>query len=90
MARSVKSRVAEHNANETVSILGGTGNLYGALLGTIVFMVARNFLSDINPQYWQFWLGILLIVIVLFGREGVMGVLRGIAGRLSARRRAKP
>ena len=73
-----------------ILVLGGTGNLYGALLGTIVFMVARNFLSDINPQYWQFWLGIILIVIVLFGREGIMGVLRGMAARFAARKRAKP
>ena len=56
-----------------ILVLGGSGTLYGALIGTIVFMLAHHFLSDINPEYWQFWLGALLIVVVLFARDGVMG-----------------
>lgn len=59
-----------------ILVLGGTGSLYGALLGTIVFMTAHHLLSGINPQYWQFWLGLLLIFIVLFARNGIMGALR--------------
>jgi branched-chain amino acid transport system permease protein len=59
-----------------ILVLGGTGGLYGALLGTVVFMVAHHFLSGVNPQYWQFWLGLLLILVVLFGREGILGLLR--------------
>jgi branched-chain amino acid transport system permease protein len=69
-----------------ILVLGGTGGLYGALLGTIVFMVAHHFLSDVNPQYWQFWLGLLLVLVVLFGREGILGLLR----RIAARTRRKP
>lgn len=57
-----------------ILVLGGTGRLYGALVGTVVFMVAHHFLSDINPQYWQFWLGASLLLIVLFARDGVMGL----------------
>ena len=64
-----------------ILVLGGTGGLYGALLGTVVFMVAHHFLSDVNPQYWQFWLGLLLILVVLFGREGLLGLLRKLVGR---------
>jgi len=64
-----------------ILVLGGTGGLYGALLGTIVFMVAHQLLSDVNPQYWQFWLGLLLILVVLFGREGILGLLRRLVGR---------
>ncbi len=67
-------------------VLGGTGSLYGALLGTIVFMTAHDLLSDMNPQYWQFWLGLLLIVVVLFARDGIMGGLRRGAERLAQRR----
>jgi branched-chain amino acid transport system permease protein len=63
-----------------ILVLGGTGSLYGALLGTIVFMVAHNTLADINPQYWEFWLGLFLVLIVLFARDGIMGGL----GRLCA------
>ncbi len=71
-----------------ILVLGGTGSLYGAMLGTIVFMVAHHLLADINPQYWQFWLGLLLVLVVLFAREGIMGGLR----RLGAQRfpRASP
>ena len=73
-------------------VLGGTGSLYGAMLGTLVFMVAHYLLSDLNPQYWQFWLGLLLIVVVLFARDGIMGGLRRLArggrGRGARRRRS--
>jgi branched-chain amino acid transport system permease protein len=62
-----------------ILVLGGTGCLYGALIGTVVFMVAHHMLSTINPQYWQFWLGLLLVVVVLFARNGVMGGLRRLA-----------
>jgi branched-chain amino acid transport system permease protein len=65
-----------------ILVLGGSGKLYGALIGTIVFMAAHHVLSDINPEYWQFWLGALLLLIVLFARDGVMGGLRRAANRL--------
>ncbi len=65
-----------------ILVLGGTGSLYGALIGTVVFMTAHHLLSDINPQYWQFWLGALLVVVVLFARDGVMGGLRAVGRRL--------
>ena len=65
-----------------ILVLGGTGSLYGALIGTAVFMTAHHLLSDINPQYWQFWLGALLVVVVLFARDGVMGGLRAAGRRL--------
>ncbi|MBS1230204.1 MAG: branched-chain amino acid transporter permease [Proteobacteria bacterium] len=55
-------------------VLGGSGRLYGALIGTMVFMVAHHYLSDLNPQYWQFWLGAVLVLVVLFARDGVMGL----------------
>ena len=67
-------------------VLGGTGSLYGALLGTIVFMVAHYLLADINPQYWQFWLGLLLVLVVLFAREGIMGGLRRLDAYFSRRK----
>ena len=69
-----------------ILVLGGTGSLYGALLGTIVFMTAHHLLSGINPQYWQFWLGMLLIFVVLFARDGIMGALRAITRRLKGGR----
>jgi branched-chain amino acid transport system permease protein len=65
-----------------ILVLGGSGSLYGAIIGTIVFMSAHHVLSDMNPEYWQFWLGALLLAIVLFARDGVMGGLRRAAAGL--------
>ena len=68
-----------------ILVLGGSGALYGGLLGTIVFVVAHDLLSGINPQYWQFWLGLLLVVVVLFARDGILGALRRIAARVMSK-----
>jgi branched-chain amino acid transport system permease protein len=60
-------------------IVGGTAMLYGGLVGAAVFMVAHEYLSDINPTYWEFWLGAFLIAIVMFGRDGVLGACSRLA-----------
>src|SRR6185436_10958462 len=62
-------------------VLGGAGRLYGGILGAAVFMLAHHLLSDMNPLYWQFWLGLLLVVVVLFGRGGILGALERVVGR---------
>jgi branched-chain amino acid transport system permease protein len=67
-------------------ILGGTGHLYGAVIGAAVFMLAQDYLSNLNPVYWQFWLGLLLVVIVLFARGGLMGGLIALRSRLARRK----
>ncbi|HXX86598.1 MAG TPA: branched-chain amino acid ABC transporter permease [Casimicrobiaceae bacterium] len=67
-------------------ILGGAGYLYGALIGAAVFMLLQDYLSNLNPVYWQFWLGLLLVVIVLFARGGLMGGLIALRGRLTRRK----
>ena len=66
-----------------VLILGGIGTLYGPLLGAIIFTVAHHYLAEINPQYWQFWLGVILLLIVLFARGGVVGLGRQMQSRLA-------
>ena len=65
-----------------ILVLGGTGRLYGAIVGAIVFMTVHHLLSGIDPQYWQFWLGLVLIAVVLFARGGIMGGLEALARRL--------
>ena len=59
-------------------VLGGAGRLYGGLIGATVFMIAHHYLSDLNPVYWQFWLGLLLVVVVMFARGGILGALDGL------------
>lgn len=66
-------------------VLGGVGRLYGALVGAAVFMIARDYLSGLNPVYWQFWVGILLILVVMFGHGGILGRLDAVRQRLRAR-----
>ncbi|MFN4211864.1 MAG: branched-chain amino acid ABC transporter permease [Devosia sp.] len=58
-----------------ILVLGGTGRLYGGLIGAIVYMLVHDWFADLNPQYWMFWLGIFLIVVVMVGRGGIMGAL---------------
>ena len=62
-------------------ILGGAGRLYGGLLGAIVYMVARDQFSGLNPQYWYFWIGLLLIAVVLVVPNGLFGGLSLLAQR---------
>ena len=64
-------------------ILGGTGYLYGALLGAALFMLLQDYLSNLNPVYWQFWLGLLLVLIVLFARGGLMGGFSALRRRFA-------
>src|SRR6202161_465191 len=52
-----------------VLVIGGTGYLYGGLIGAIVFRMLQEFFSNLTPQYWQFWIGLVLVVIVLIGRQ---------------------
>lgn len=50
-------------------VIGGIGWLYGGIIGAVVFMAIRDVLSNITPQYWMFWIGLFLVVLVLVGRE---------------------
>ena len=58
-----------------ILILGGAGRLYGGIVGAIIYMVARDQFSGVNPQYWYFWIGLLLIAVVMFLPNGILGGL---------------
>jgi branched-chain amino acid transport system permease protein len=58
-----------------ILILGGAGRLYGGIVGAIIYMVARDQFSGINPQYWYFWIGLLLVIVVMFLPNGILGGL---------------
>jgi branched-chain amino acid transport system permease protein len=68
-------------------ILGGVGRLYGAFVGPVVYMIAQDQLAKQFPEYWYMGIGILLIVVVLFARGGILGVVDRIVAA-SRRRRA--
>jgi len=55
-------------------ILGGLGTLSGAMIGTAVYLLAEEWLSDITEN-WKVIFGPLLVVVVLFARGGIIGLL---------------
>ena len=61
-----------------ILILGGAGRLYGGMVGAIIYMVARDQFSGMNPQYWYFWIGLLLVAVVMFLPNGILGGLSAL------------
>jgi branched-chain amino acid transport system permease protein len=60
-------------------IIGGTGTMYGGFVGAAIFLLVQNKLSNINPQYWLFYLGILMVVMTLYLRSGILGGVKRLA-----------
>jgi branched-chain amino acid transport system permease protein len=50
-------------------VIGGVGWLYGGVAGAIVFKLMQDVISSITPQYWTFWIGLFLVVLVMVGRD---------------------
>jgi branched-chain amino acid transport system permease protein len=50
-------------------VIGGVGWLYGGIAGAVVFKLMYDVIASITPQYWTFWIGLFLVVLVLVGRE---------------------
>jgi branched-chain amino acid transport system permease protein len=50
-------------------IIGGAGWLWGGLIGAIAFKLMHDILSAFTPQYWTFWIGLFLVLLMLVGRE---------------------
>ena len=55
-----------------VLVVGGVGWLYGGIVGAVVFKLMQDTLSSITPQYWTFWIGLFLVLLVLVGRERLL------------------
>ena len=62
-------------------ILGGVGRIYGAFVGPIVFLVAQDYLAKQFPEYWYFGIGALLVMVVMFARGGILGIVDEITAR---------
>jgi branched-chain amino acid transport system permease protein len=62
-------------------VLGGAGRLYGGLVGATIFLIARDQFSGIAPQFWYFWIGILLVAVVMFLPNGILGGLSALLAR---------
>lgn len=74
------------SANVVVMLaLGGTGRLYGALFGAILFVVLSDRAAAIDPTNWLAVLGVVLILIVRYAPDG----LAGFVARMVAKRSEK-
>ena len=76
--------LAFHRSAEVmlVLVIGGTGYLYGGLIGAVLFKLLQDTLSDLTPQYWQFWLGLIFVALVVIGRDRVFGIPQALWRRL--------
>ena len=63
-------------------ILGGVGRIYGAFVGPVVFLIAQDLLAKQFPEYWYFGIGVMLVLVVMFARGGILGILDRILARL--------
>jgi branched-chain amino acid transport system permease protein len=53
-------------------VIGGVGWLYGGIAGAVVFKLLQDALSSVTPQYWMFWIGLILVLLVLVGRDRLL------------------
>jgi branched-chain amino acid transport system permease protein len=71
-----------------VLVLGGYGRLYGAFIGAVAYMVLSHYLAKIYPTAWQLGLGLMLMIIALFARNGILGLGDTVMRRLRRQRTA--
>lgn len=55
-------------------ILGGAGRMYGAFVGAGIYMVLEDGLAKLSPEFWEFGVGLVLVLTVLFARGGLLGL----------------
>lgn len=66
--------------------LGGVGSIYGAILGAPVYMIVKYVSQLLSPHYWLFSVGILLIAVVMSGKNGLLGIFDSLIRRLKVRK----
>lgn len=62
-------------------VLGGVGRLYGAFVGPLVYLIAQDVLAKQFPQYWYLGIGLILVLVVLFARGGLLGLVDTLVAR---------
>ena len=62
-----------------VLVIGGVGYLYGGLIGAIFFTFAQDALANLTAQYWHFWIGLILVLLVLIGRDRLTSYARVVS-----------
>lgn len=77
--------LAFHRSADVLLVLtiGGTGYLYGGIFGAVLFTLVKDWLSIVTPQYWMFYIGLILVVLVLIGRDRLARWVEYLPERLS-------
>jgi branched-chain amino acid transport system permease protein len=70
-----------------ILIIGGVGRLYGAFIGAIVYVGLSSFLAKVYPAAWQLGVGITLILVSLFARQGIIGLADTVALKVQRMRK---
>jgi branched-chain amino acid transport system permease protein len=65
-----------------ILILGGYGRLYGAFVGAIAYLVLEHVLAKAYPTAWQLGIGLLLIAVALYARNGILGLVEALRRRV--------
>lgn len=65
-----------------ILILGGYGRLYGAFVGAVAYMVLEHLLAKAYPTAWQLGIGVTLILVALYARNGIIGIGESMLRRL--------
>jgi len=66
-------------------ILGGVGRIYGAFVGPIAYLAVQDLLARQFPEFWYLGIGALLVLVVLFARGGILGLVDRIGARLRSK-----
>ncbi|MDB5883022.1 MAG: branched-chain amino acid transporter permease [Ramlibacter sp.] len=61
-------------------ILGGVGTLWGGVVGAAALLLMQELLSA-QTEYFEFWIGWVLLAVVLFARHGLVGIVQSLAAR---------
>lgn len=64
-----------------ILVIGGAGMLYGGFIGALAFIFLRDLFAAINPIYWYFWIGLMLVLTVTFFRRGLLPALAALKDR---------
>ena len=66
-------------------MIGGFGRLYGAFVGAPLYLLAQDSIAKEDPVFWFFWIGLILVLLVMFVRNGVLGSVDRLVGFLRRR-----
>jgi branched-chain amino acid transport system permease protein len=73
-----------------ILVLGGYGRLYGSFIGAVAYMTLAHWLSKYFQTAWQFGLGLLLVFIALFAKNGILGLFDSLVRFVKVKRSASP